>query len=133
MSNVARVYVKGWIPFDVASHNDACKWLGILNGPSYGLRITYGQQGGGPRNRNGGVTTYYQFEVSGEEAIWCSGVESLVKALVGAGSVVEEARMMDLEYDPNNMEWGKVQIPRHRRVRITPGSPMMRHLASLPH
>ncbi len=130
MANVARVYVKGWVPFDVPSHEDARDWLGILNGPSYGLRITYGQQGGGPRSRNGGVTTYYQFEVSGEEAIWYSGVESLVNALVRAGSVVEEARMMDLEYDPNNMSWGNVKIPAHKRVKITPGSPMMRLLAS---
>ena len=128
MANVKRVYITGWAPFDITQHEGARGWLGILNGLSFGLEIVYSGQGLGPINENGGRTTYYRFEVQGEEAVRYSFTEAMVKDLVDAGCLVEEAREMDLEFDPNLMEWGAIEIPPHDRPDIQKGDPMLRLL-----
>jgi len=101
MANIHRVFIKGKMPFDVCGRSsDACERLGILNSPSYGLRIQYGSPKQYPL-KEGGLYTYYEFEVSGEEAIWLQGgarsVRALVEDLVKGGAVIEEVKVRDIE------------------------------------
>jgi len=126
MANIHRVVIKGWMPFDVGRHEEALKWLGILNTPSYGLRIEYGAKSMGPVNEHGGRTTYHEFAIRGEEAIWCSGLEKLVAALVEAGCAIREAKAMDVEFDPDNMQWYSIPVPDSTPVPIEPGDPLLR-------
>ncbi len=122
MANVARVVVEGWAPFDIAQHDQARSWLGVMNGPSYGLRISYGGEAYGPENEHGGRTSYTNFIVSGQEAIWYSGAQNLVEAFVEAGCVIDDARHMDIEYDPDHMEWGAIEFEQPKPPALTLGS-----------
>lgn len=128
MANVAKVHIHGWMPFSIAENDEALKWLGVLNTPSHGLRISYsGEKGSGPINENGGTTTYYKFTITGEEAIWCSGVQNLTKTLEDSGCQIEEARMMDLEFD-DRPTWGDVVFGEGEKIAIIPGDPMLKLL-----
>ena len=122
MANVARVVVEGWAPFDIAQHDEARGWLGVMNTPSYGLRIAYGGEAYGPVNEHGGRRSYTHFSVAGEEAIWDSSVKALVEAFVQAGCVIEDARHMDMEYDPDHMEWGAIEFEQPKPPALTLGS-----------
>jgi hypothetical protein len=103
MANVQRVLIKGWMPYDVCARSqDACIRLGVLNSPSYGLHITYGKLQY-RHLKEGGEYAYYEFTISGEEAIWTKfGVHSrsiagLVEDLVDGGAVIEEVKARDIE------------------------------------
>ena len=121
MANVARVVVAGWAPYDIAQHEKARSWLGYMASPSFGLRIAYGGQGYGPVNEHGGRTSYTHFTVSGEEAMWFDTAQRLVEAFVEGGCLIEDARYMDIEYDPDNMAWGLIEFE-SPPVEVTAGS-----------
>ena len=131
MANVSEVHITGWMPFDIVQHEKARTWLGIMNGPSYGLGITYGQVGTGPENEHGGHTTYYRFQITGNEAIWTTGTGRAVQALVGdliaGGALIEKALSMDVEYDRDNPRWYDLlqHFPGRKEVEVTPGDPLM--------
>ena len=131
MANVSEVDIEGWMPFDIVQHEDARTWLGIMNGPSYGLRITYGEVGKGPENDHGGHTTYYRFQITGSEAIWTTGTGRAVQALVGdliaGGALIEKARSADQEFDRDNVSWYDLlqHFPDREEVEVTPGDPLM--------
>lgn len=99
MANTHDVHIRGEIPFNVYEDEKATRWLGIMNSPSYGLRISYGGSRFVP-NEYGGRTSTYEFTISGREAIWTSGLIELITALEGAGAVISEARAQDLD-DPS--------------------------------
>lgn len=128
MSNVKRVLIRGWMPYNGGEPSEAQKevveWLGVMNLPSYGLRISYGKSGGIPVPATGGVLSMYEFRVSGEEGISWPGLDKMVEDFVKAGVIVLEARAMDIEMDPDNMGWSSVTIPKHERPEIEE-DPMM--------
>ena len=124
MSNVKRVLIKGWVPYNGGEPPDAQKevieWLGVMNLPSYGLRITYGKSGGIPVPATGGVLSMSEFKVSGEEGISWTRLDKMVGDFVKAGVIVLEARAMDTEFDPDNMAWSSLPIPKHEQPAIGP-------------
>mgnify|MGYP001090430316 CR=1 FL=1 len=101
MANVHKVLIKGKMPFDVCGRStDACVRLGLMCSPTYGLKIQYGKSQQFPL-KEGGQYTYYDFEISGEEAIWLEigerSIKSLVEDLVAGGAVIQEVAARDIE------------------------------------
>lgn len=97
MSNVKDIIIRGEVPFNVANNDDAAKWLGILNGPSIGIRITYG-------NRrfvlNGvGKTAMYRFSIEGQEAVRYEWIKKIIADFITAGGTVDYAMVRDIEND----------------------------------
>ena len=115
MSNIKSVHIEGYIPFDIAQHERAGRWLGTLNGPSFGLRIHYGITMMGPENESKGHTTYYEFHIHGEEAVGGNGLEDLVEALIEGGSIIKSAMAEDIEAGG---AWG-ITIPHQEPVELT--------------
>jgi len=97
MANVHEVYIEGWMTFNIYDDEKALRWLGVMNSPSYGLRIEYGEERYVPNEHPGGQTAQYRFVISGQEAIRYDAYEALVKCLKDAGCVVDEARARDME------------------------------------
>ena len=100
MSNVHEVDIKGWVPYDISHKTEAIRWMALFSSPSLGLKISYpsGRETG-PKNRYGGHTTYFRFEISGQEAISSSLMGMMCKDLALAGACIEEARQRDIEND----------------------------------
>lgn len=107
MSNIKRVDIMGEIPFNTNEYPDVNKFLGQLNAPSTGIRISYP---GGVQmrpNRHGGRTAFYRFSIDGEEAVRVEWITALLKAFVAAGSVISHVKVTDIE----NNEKLRVAIP----------------------
>ena len=105
MANIHTVYIQGRAPFDIAQPVPrpgtdwiARDYLGLFNGPCYGLDVEWGESSLAP-NENGGHMTFYEFIIAGDEAIWHSGVVDIVRVFEDAGSIIDEAWSIDLEYD----------------------------------
>ena len=96
MSNIHKVKVQGWMPYD-CGRGPAMRYLALMAGPSWGLSVTYGQQILVP-NEHKGQTTYYAFEIKGEEGMWESGIEAMLEALIKERCVITLARAEDIEF-----------------------------------
>lgn len=100
MSNIKGVRIEGKMPFDITEDDKARSWLGMLNGPSIGLRIIYGGTST-IENEHGGRTTMYEFEISGEEAIRFEALQTMVRELDEAGARIYQAYAQDIEDVPS--------------------------------
>ncbi len=109
MSNVKRVDMMGWITFNTNEFPKLNEYLGQLNQPSLGLRITY--PGGtrlGPKNEHGGNCTFYRFSIDGEEAVAVEWLENIMREIVHSGGEIDHARVRDIENGINL----RVNIPK---------------------
>lgn len=98
MSNIKRVEVTGFAPFDIATRDKGCKVLGVLNGPSFGIHIHWGRGFMCPlKNEYGGQTTYYEFSIEGEEAVNAHGWVALLNDFIEGGAIVFQADIQDIE------------------------------------
>lgn len=102
MANIHEVRITGRMPFSISETSVALEWLGIMNTPSYGIRISYGRSVTYVPSQWGGQTAMYDFIISGEEAIWGSGLRIMVKDLIAGGCEIKEAKARDLE---NRTPW----------------------------
>jgi hypothetical protein len=107
MSNVKRVDIMGEIPFNTNEHPDVVNFLGQLNAPCCGLRISYVGQGPMRPNSHGGQTAFYRFSIDGEEAVSVNWIEALLKAFVACGASIAHVKVRDIE---NNAKL-RVAIP----------------------
>lgn len=108
MSNIKQVKIIGEIPFNATEHHDICKFLGQLNGPTIGLRMQYLGSAKPRPNRHGGKTSYYNFCISGQEAVAEGWLKNLVQALVNCGASIVEACYRDVE---NNTRMIALEVP----------------------
>ena len=70
--------------------------LGDLNQPSTGLAIHYGKATMIP-NSHGGKTTFYDFEIYGEEAVGVKYIEFMLQAIVNCGGTIANLACLDVE------------------------------------
>jgi len=96
MANVKSIHIEGWMPFNIYEDEQAKGWLGLMNSPSIGFRVSYGRQKLEP-NDKGGKTTFYHFFISGQEAMRFEAFERMVEDFKAAGCVIEEQFVEDLE------------------------------------
>ena len=115
MSNIKAVDIQGKMPFNVYENKDATYWLGVMNSPSYGLRIEYGKSGY-LTNSNSGKTSYTDFSIVGEEAIREDSIEKMVSNFIEAGAEIRLALYRDIELDT---PWYGVQF--HNKISLTDG------------
>lgn len=98
MANVKQVEIKGHAPFNIAENEDACKVLGMLNGPAFGLRIQWNLKAiSYIPNEFGGKTALYGFVISGQEALRTEKIDWMVNMLKRGGAKVEKKKVIDLE------------------------------------
>lgn len=109
MSNIKEIEITGELPFNATEHHDACKFLGQLNGPTIGLSITYVGNAKPRPNRYGGQTSYYNFCISGQEAVADGWIKNLMQALVNCGASITTARSRDVE---NKSRIAVLEIPK---------------------
>lgn len=103
MANIKRIEIVGEIPFNVDEHHDMCQMLGQMNAPSCGVRIAYTGNAPSRPNEYGGKTAYYNFCISGEEAVSDKWIDHLLKSLVNCGASVSKAQSMDIENETRMM------------------------------
>lgn len=98
MANVHRVYIEGRLPFDIVQRGGDIveNWFAMFSSPCWGLRIKYGKQSKEP-NSHGGVNTYYDFVISGEEAVWGKHIEEFCRELKKAGAEIRKANIVDID------------------------------------
>jgi hypothetical protein len=97
MANAKKVVIEGHLPFDIANRSeDVQKWLGMMNTPTSGIKITYGGVHY-EANDHGGKTAMYDFIIEGVEAIWNSALGRMVAEFQAAGAVVTEACALDMD------------------------------------
>jgi len=99
MSNVHRVLIEGKLPFDVVNRgNENVKlWFARFSSPSFGFSIVYGKTSTEPVPESNGKYTYYDFKISGEEAVWGSHVEQFCEDLKNAGAKITKQEIEDIE------------------------------------
>lgn len=96
MANIAKVHIKGTLPFHCYNDPKLMAWLAAMNAPTYGLRIKYGDETYVPNNF-GGRTSTWGFEITGSEALWQSGVEQLIDSIKSAKGTVTYVDAWDAE------------------------------------
>jgi hypothetical protein len=97
MANIKQVEIRGTLPFNITDNPEVRDWLGVMNGPSYGLRISYGNGHSFVPNQNGGRTAIYSFSITGREGVWTKHLIELVKLLQVNGAKISVARAADLD------------------------------------
>lgn len=117
MSNIKRLVIKGTVPFDYLSKDKGLATIiGCMQGPSWGFHLEYGDCKYIP-NDHGGDTATYNFKITGEEAVSYGFVSYLVLRLNMAGAIITEAKIMDMEFDPDNLQWETIE-PQESQTKI---------------
>lgn len=101
MSNVHRVLIQGRMPYDIVErlNEDGVRMFARLVSPTWGFKISYGKASYKPVPETGGRYRYYEFTITGEEAVWESSIVEFCKALKEAGAEIDKAEAMDMEMD----------------------------------
>jgi len=97
VSNIKSLAIFGECPFNITDHHDARKFLGQFNGPTFGFWIKYISNSTARTNKYGGKTAYYNFCITGQEAVSDKWIENLLQALVNCGSTINTAVGGDVE------------------------------------
>lgn len=104
MSNCKQVHITGVMPFDIAQHDESAKWLGMLNGPVIGIKITYGGEHYRP-NARGGKTSMHAFTISGVEAMSFKAFENMVHEFENGGAIINSIDILDIEDGHDHWRW----------------------------
>lgn len=101
MANTHRILIEGKIPYDIVNrlNEDGVKMFARFASPCWGFRISYGNISYKPVPETGGKYTYYFFMITGEEAVWESGIVKFCKELKDAGAEITKAEAMDMDCD----------------------------------
>lgn len=99
MANVHRVLIKGRLPYDIVNklNDSGLSMFARFASPCWGFRIEYGEISYKPVPETGGKYAFYDFTISGEEAVWESGIVKFCKELKEAGVEITKAEVMDME------------------------------------
>lgn len=104
MSNVKKVSIKGYMPFDANNNNpNMLRILGQLNLPSLGIRINYNSNNMKmiPNPETNGKYMYYGFEISGQEAVSNEYLYSLISIFRENKCFIISAEAKDIEAQEN--------------------------------
>lgn len=108
MSNIKRIEIRGDIPFNCYEQEDMLRFLGQMNAPIFGFKITYDGCYYQP-NDNGGKTCMYHYGIKGEEAVRIGWVEALIKAILDCGGTATEIFVADIEA-PQSFKWNGTKL-----------------------
>lgn len=129
MSNIKRINITGRIPYDCCTkHQDLCRFFGQMNNPTFGFRVSYTGRETGKPNNHGGVTTFCEFAITGEEAVGDGWITGLLQALVNADADLDVGKRLPVT-DIENNETYNLPIPKKQpglfvaEVRITVENP----------
>lgn len=100
MSNIKRVCISGEMPFNTIDNEEINSFLGQLNSPCMGLRITW-HSGTSKPNKHGGQTAFYRFVVKGDEAINIGWIEKFFQAVVNFNGSLDRWAIFDIENGEN--------------------------------
>ena len=129
MSNIKRVDSVGYCPYDfwniavkgnasrAQARQNALEYLGCLHLPSCGLELTYLSGVFYIPSKEGGVCgrySYYTFQISGEEGYGFGFFEELIRRFEAVGCRFTYFKVMDVEYDPDHLEWNYLKLKRDK-------------------
>lgn len=98
MSNVKEISASGIMPFDVYEDVAAISWLGLMNCPTIGIRITYGESHYEPNtDGSNGKTAYYRFTIEGLEAMRWEMLQRMKAEFEAAGVRFDRFDIDDIE------------------------------------
>lgn len=97
MSNVKEVSIKGFAPFNLHEDEDACKILGQLNAPIFGLRLVW--EGTSQDGK-------FAFKIYGKEAVSYKYLLKMLQTLETADVVIDSAMVRDIE---NLSAWHQIR------------------------
>lgn len=99
MANIKSVRVEGDLPFDCAEDGEMSRWLAVMNGPTFGLRIQWFGRTRDVPNEHGGTTAFYSFRIAGEEAVRWNALDNLKECVLRLGGNLTVDESYDLEVD----------------------------------
>ncbi len=99
MANVHRVLIQGRMPYDIVNrlNESGLRMFARFSSPCWGFRIEYGKMSYNQVPETGGRYAHYDFTITGEEAIWESGIIKFCKDLKEAGTEITKAEVLDME------------------------------------
>ena len=108
MSNIKQIVVEGSMPYNLLSgspgskskRDDIIRFFAEMASPSFGFRIQYFGEFTKPSDA-GGEYTFYNFRISGEEAVHFDWLEDVFIEMAKNGTKFTKVQMMDVEYDEN--------------------------------
>ena len=110
MSNIKLVECQGTLPWDVNSDEKLLTFIGQMNLPVFGIKISF-LDFKQVRNGWGGTTLIYNFEIAGEEAVRLEWLEELLAGILRADGTIKRFTCKDIEA-PQDFRWdGKRLIP----------------------
>lgn len=105
MANIKEVVIEGFLQYDANGNKELIQFLGMMNTPTFGIRITYDDmKRKSLPNKHGGQTMMYAFRIYGMEAVRDEWIKELLKQL-GTAATVSVAKYRDYE---NNEPFGSV-------------------------
>ena len=115
MANTKNIVVNGKIPFNCDQHFNMQLYLGMMNGPCFGLKITYGRNPSYVRNNHGGETAMYDYQITGQEAVSGPWIEGLLQAIIDCGGSALYVGVQDIDA-PQTLHYTVPQVRPERYV-----------------
>lgn len=104
MANTKCIQICGTIPYNCTENEETLRLLGQLNAPSFGLKISYGQQKFVPNMDldpntpfTSGKTAVYDFVIQGNEAVSNKWIRWAILALKACFGTVDEVTVFDID------------------------------------
>jgi len=96
VANVKRIRIEGDLPFNGGDEGMVC-FLGWLNTPISGVRITWLGRSRLEPVENGGRLAFYAFRLEGEEALSWGWISSFKESVIRCGGRITSDHVTDLE------------------------------------
>lgn len=96
MSNIKRVKITGWVPFDIVSHEEVQPYFAACASPVINVHVKYEDEKFVP-NEFGGKTVMFKFMYFGEEACSFNYFDKFVENLKKCGAEIDSVEIEDLE------------------------------------
>lgn len=97
MSNIKQVHISGLAPFDVHENEPLQPKLAYFSSPVCGLHLKWLSREGSVPNEQGGRTSMYRFELTGQDSVAWPWIESFKKDICLAGGSIEFDTTFDME------------------------------------
>lgn len=97
MANVKVVHIAGTLPFNCDDDAQMSDYLAAMNTPTFGLRIHWQGESEHRPNERGGKTAFYNFSVTGREAVSYKWIDGFVKTVQRLGGKIIMADAADME------------------------------------
>lgn len=98
MANTHEILIKGKLPYDIIWREKELEyWFALMNAPSIAIGIEYGKTSTRPIPNSSGIMTYYDFTISGQEAVRGEQLDKFVELLKKGGAELTTVEIEDIE------------------------------------